>query len=274
MIKYVVGGWLVINLALVAILGFRGQISPNRPLMLLPDMDYQPKYTTQAKSEFFADGRTMRVPPEGTIPYGGGGGDYAADAGAIVRNADFLQADPELFEGKTADGQYVAVNPLFARAETEEERLALLQRGRQRYEIFCAVCHGSTGNGKGITTEYGMQGVANYHTDYVRNQPDGQIYNTITHGKGTMMPYGHAIRPRDRWAIVAYIRALQLSRGVQLAGPSTGTTAPPDAESAAPSGDVPADGATLKGESTSLLSPEASPTSMTTATTSEESRKS
>ena len=84
----------------------------------------------------------------------------------------------------------------------------LLRRGRQRYEIFCAPCHGATGTGNGIMTQYGMVGVASITDELHRLMPDGEYFNVISNGKGRMMAYGPQIKVRDRWAIVAYVRAL------------------------------------------------------------------
>jgi mono/diheme cytochrome c family protein len=91
----------------------------------------------------------------------------------------------------------------------------LLARGKERYQINCQVCHGATGAGNGITTQYGLVGVASYHLDKYRDMADGEIFNTITHGKGQMGPYHH-IDIKDRWAIIAYIRALQLSQNTPV----------------------------------------------------------
>jgi mono/diheme cytochrome c family protein len=91
----------------------------------------------------------------------------------------------------------------------------LLKRGQERYNVTCINCHGATGGkfgeptANGITTQYGMAGVANYHQQRLWEMPDGEIYNTIANGKNTMMPYGHLLKVEDRWAVVAYVRALQ-----------------------------------------------------------------
>lgn len=224
--------WLVLNLAVVAVLGFRGKTNANTPLYLLPDMDWQPRYDDQEASDFFADGRAMRKPPAGTVAYGGN--NYAADAGDIAQDGEFLRNDPAYFDGRGPDGAWVPENPVLARlggAGLEAERLAFLERGQERYTINCAVCHGATGNGDGITSRYGMKGVANYHEPRLLSMPDGEIFNTITNGKGIMMAYGHQVKVRDRWAIVAYIRALQLSRnatiGGEAAAPSAAAAATP-----------------------------------------------
>jgi len=84
-----------------------------------------------------------------------------------------------------------------------------VERGQKVFAINCAVCHGATGQGNGITTKYGLLGVANYHQDKYRQMADGQIFNTITNGYNTMMAYGDKVTVKDRWAVVAYIRVLQ-----------------------------------------------------------------
>ena len=191
----------------VALLGFRGMTSSRRPLMLIPDMDDQPRYEAQSESRFFADGRTNRVPPAGTVAFGGR--DYASDAGHPRQDPDFLEADSRLFRGKEGD-KWVAKNPL-------PLSMAVLARGQERYQIHCAVCHGNVGAGDGIATKYGMAGVPSYHDQRLRTMPDGEVFNTITNGKGLMMPYGPQVKVRDRWAIVAYLRALQRSQNASLA---------------------------------------------------------
>src|SRR6201982_1181825 len=93
---------------------------------------------------------------------------------------------------------------------------ALLERGQKVFTINCAVCHGATGQGNGITSKYGLLGIANYHQDKYRQMADGQIFNTITHGYNTMMAYGDKVTVKDRWAVVAYIRALQKSQYARI----------------------------------------------------------
>jgi mono/diheme cytochrome c family protein len=95
--------------------------------------------------------------------------------------------------------------------------MKLLARGQERYGIHCAVCHGATGIGNGITTQYGMVGVATFHDDRLRKMADGEIFNTISNGKGIMQPYGSQVPPLDRWAIIAYLRALQRSQQATVA---------------------------------------------------------
>ena len=174
-----------VALAIVAIAGFRGDFTKNTPIEIFPDMDRQPKYKSQTPSPFLPEGRVDRVPPYGSIPF-------------------HIQTDqPYLITGKMGSmwGTGIPV--------TVDEKL--LARGQERYQINCQVCHGASGAGNGITSQYGLVGAASYHADKYRTMADGEIFNTITHGKGQMGPYHH-IEVKDRWAIIAYIRALQLSQ--------------------------------------------------------------
>lgn len=182
----------------VSILGFRGKTSNRPPLEFFPDMDHQARYKPQAASKFFADGRADRPVPPGTIPRG-----RSAEA-----DASFLRADDALYLGKGSDGAFVRGFPL----EVSE---AFVRRGQGRYQIYCYPCHGALGDGKGITSNYGMV-VPPFHDDRLRGMPEGEIYNTITNGKNTMMPYADKLAPEDRWAVVAYVRSLQRAANAKL----------------------------------------------------------
>lgn len=205
--RWVLAWGMLLIVSAVGFLGVRGMIADRRPLMLIPDMDDQPRYDAQSESTFFGDGRTMRTPPANTIAFGGP--DYFSDAGSIRQNPDLLAADDAIYRGKR-DGKLVAHNPLAV-------DMALLERGRDRFNIHCAVCHGEAGYGNGIVTRYGLVGVPSYHDDRLRAMPDGELFHTITEGKGQMMPYGPQVRPHDRWAIIAYIRSLQRSQNATWA---------------------------------------------------------
>jgi len=205
----------------VAILGFRGQLSSSPPRIVFWDMKYQPKYTAQGQSRFFGDGRSMRTPVEGTVAFGGT--DYFADAGSPVVNDFFVRAEDDYHRGTdgpaketTENGAIVVTNwvrNIPAKAlETSGGYDKLIARGQEAYTINCMVCHGATGYGNGITTLYGLAGVASYHQDKYRTMNDGEIYNTITNGKQSMSSYGHQVKVQDRWAIVAYLRVLQYSQ--------------------------------------------------------------
>ena len=170
----------------VGVLGFRGCTSTRPPLEVFSDMDRQPKYRPQAESRFFADGRTDRPLPVGVVSRGD------------------IRADASLYQGKGPTGEWIRGMPV---AITVDARL--LQRGQERYSITCAPCHGALGDGNGITKAYGMGATPTYHDERLRTMAEGEIYNTITNGKATMMGYADKLEPTDRWAVVAYVRALQ-----------------------------------------------------------------
>jgi hypothetical protein len=177
--------------ALAAMLGVagcaRGRKSEKPPIHINPNMDNQPKYKAQAKSKFFEDGATMRMPVPGTVARGD------------------LRDDDVFYKGKSKDGSFVKKAPV-------EVDLGLLKRGRERYDIYCAPCHSRVGDGRGIMITRGYIPPPNFHSDRIREMPDGQIFDVITHGVRNMPSYAHQVPPEDRWAIVAYLRALQRSQ--------------------------------------------------------------
>lgn len=183
----------------ISIAGFRGMRSTQPPLMVFPDMDMQSKYKPQAASKFFADGRADRPTPAGTVPRGR----------STAADPDFLRADDAHYAGKAADGSFVKGFPI-------EVTETMIRRGQNRYEIYCAPCHGTNGDGQGITKAYGMVATPTYHDDRLRNMAEGELFNTITHGKNTMMPYGDKLTPDERWAVIAYVRALQRAHHAKL----------------------------------------------------------
>lgn len=172
--------------ATVSIFGFRGSKSTKPPLEVFPDMDRQAKYKPQSPSPLFADGRADRPLPPGVVARGN------------------LRADDHLYLGKDAKGQWVTTFPAEISIDAR-----LMERGKERYSIYCAPCHGALGDGKGIVTHYEWGGPANFHQDKFRQMAVGEIYNTITNGKATMLGYGDKLVPEDRWAVIAYLRALQ-----------------------------------------------------------------
>ena len=155
------------------------------------DMKNQPKERPLRESRFYLDGASSRPLPEGTVPRG------------------FLRADASYYKGIGPDGTFVKTIP----ATVDE---ALLQRGRQRFEIYCTPCHGREGNGRGMVVRRGFKQPPSYHIDRLRGMPPGYFFDVITNGFGQMSSYAAQVPPSDRWAIVAYIRALQLSRHVEL----------------------------------------------------------
>jgi mono/diheme cytochrome c family protein len=174
---------------------------------IVQDMDNQPKYKAQDPSEVFADGRAMRLPITGTVKRGG------------------LDEDDHFFRGfsRTLDASTGKYDVKFFDLLPPQVPLseALLKRGQERYNIYCSVCHGSDGYGNGPVNARAVQKqertwvpAANLHTDIVRGRPNGHLFNTATNGIRNMAGYGAQISTEDRWAIVAYVRALQLSQRV------------------------------------------------------------
>ncbi len=203
--------WIVLGIGLLAaglvyLMGSRGTLSERRPLMFISDMDFQPRYDAQAPSPFFRDGRAMRTPPAGTVPYGGA--DYESDAGSPRQNPDFLEADSRYYRGKEGDA-WVTELPV-------KVDLALLKRGQQRFLIFCGNCHGAMGSGKGLMNEFGLVGVPSITDPLHVLVPPGVYFDVITRGKGRMMPLAGQIKVADRWAIVAYTRVLMRSQNATL----------------------------------------------------------
>ncbi len=189
----------------VSLMGLRGTVSERRPLIIVTDMVVQNRYEPQGESPFFKDGRVLRTPPAGTVPFGGA--DYESDAGSPRLNPDFLQEDDRYYRGKQGTA-WVTKIPV-------KLDLELLRRGQERYEIFCAPCHGATGSGNGVMTQYGMVGVATITDAFHMRMPEGEYFDVISKGKGRMQGYGPQIKVADRWAIVAYIRALTRSQNAR-----------------------------------------------------------
>jgi mono/diheme cytochrome c family protein len=179
----------------ISVLGFRGSTTTRPPLEIFPDMDHQAKYKPQAESAFFADKRTDRPSPAGAVAFG---------RTAIQADGNFLAADDHLYRGTQADGTYARGFPSSITVDGK-----LLERGQLKYTIYCTPCHGAIGDGNGITKQYGMGATPTYHDERLRNIPEGDIYHTITAGKNNMLSYADKLEPADRWAVVAYVRALQ-----------------------------------------------------------------
>ena len=186
----------------------RGCTSSRPPVHINPSMDDQPKVSPQTASTFFYDGASMRQPVPGTVPIGG------------------LKEDAAFFTGKGADGQFVATIP----GPVDEARL---ERGRQRYVIYCQPCHDARGDGKGILFQRGNVPTATFHQEKVLKYADGQIFDVITNGVGLMPSYRWPIPPADRWAIVAYVRDLQRARQARAASAPAAAEASPSATATA-----------------------------------------
>ncbi len=217
MAKTIVG--IVLLLMLFGLVPFglialsRSRPSPTRPPHLILDMVRQPKFKTQRPNPMFADGRAMRP----LLPEVVARGDLGACADAASYDRIFLGTEPAA-EGKTG---FVTEIPL-------PVNMDLLRRGQERFNIYCAACHGLGGYGDGMTarraaemqqsgasTAAGWVAPTNYHTDEIRGRAVGSLYNTITNGIRTMPAYDKQIPVPDRWAIVAYVKALQRSQHAQ-----------------------------------------------------------
>jgi len=155
------------------------------------DMHDQPKYKPLRKSDFFPDGRSARPLLEGTVARGS------------------LREDAALYTGKVGN-DFIAEIPVKVTAE-------LLRRGRTQFEAFCSPCHGRTGMGDGMIVRRGFKRPSSYHVDRLRAMPIGYFFDVMTNGYGAMSDYASQVPVRDRWAIAAYIRTLQLSQHAPVA---------------------------------------------------------
>ena len=193
----------------------RSTPNSNLPIHIIQDMAFQSKYKTQAVNPMFADGNTMRPPV----------------INAVARGETYL--DAHLYDG-VIDGQWANVLPSQVKMDFET-----LRRGQERFNIYCSVCHGISGGGNGIVNQRAMELVANtngpvngtvwvqaknlVHDELVTVQPMGQLFNTITYGIRNMAGYGSQIPTEDRWAIAAYVKALQRSQNAQPSDVPAGT---------------------------------------------------
>jgi mono/diheme cytochrome c family protein len=197
-------------------------------------MNYQDKVKDQQPSAFFADGNSARAPIPGTVA------------------EEMPAANDYWATGKWDDthwGDGIPVHDAVDGGRPLQVDAADMARGRERYTISCEVCHGAAGDGQGITSKYGLNGAASYHTDRLRQETDGALFDTITNGHGQMFGYGYNITIDDRWRIVMYIRALQLSQNASVADATpdeqaqlqkTAKPAPPAPAPAAPATPAPA----------------------------------
>jgi cytochrome c553 len=180
------------------------------------DMWNQPRYKAFSRNDSFADGMAMRLPVEGTFAYDGARREwlhplYEKLTGEVSVPS---KSDAAFYTGKV-DGQELATN-YFTQLTPE-----LLNRGRERYEISCAACHGYTGEGGGIIVQRGFPEAQSLHIDRLREINDGYLFDVITNGFGRMYSYAARVAPEDRWAIIAYIRALQHSQNVDISNPDS-----------------------------------------------------
>jgi mono/diheme cytochrome c family protein len=217
---------LAIMLGLLA--GCRGQTSrENTPIVGIRNMYDQPRYEMQSESDFFSDHRTMRPLVEGVV-------------------AHDEDVDPQVALGRLEDESgYVMTIPESV-IKRNGGMQALLERGKNRFGIYCSPCHDNTGSGEGLVKRRAVASGAaafvppTFHQDRIRHMPDGQLFATITNGKSNMPPYAMQIKVDDRWAIVSYVRALQVAgpKMAGLAAPSP-TAVPGGTSLPAPGGPAP-----------------------------------
>jgi len=210
--RYFFTAYALIALLVVGIFGWPGQKFARLPIRIFPDMDEQDKLRAQKPDAFFADGHGGRLPVAGTQP-----------RGFNPVGASSIGGIPEYeFGGQT--GYYVTgrMGDYYGTGMPDELQLtpasarSLIRRGKQRFGIHCAPCHGASGNGQGITSAYGVpvatNPLAKLNSTTPDIYPDGRTFNTITNGMGRMSAYGYQIPVRDRWAVIAYVRTLQAAK--------------------------------------------------------------
>jgi len=193
-LTYLVVVLVVLSWVPLALIARARQVKSTAPrIHVVPDMDNQPKFGPQSRNRLFADRRAMRPPVEGTVARGA------------------LREDDGLFRGAVGEAWLDQI-PV---PVTDQ----LVQRGRARYDIYCSPCHGLAGYGDGMVAKRAdalQEGTwtppASLHSELVRSRPVGHLYNTITNGVRSMPAYAPQVAVEDRWAIVAYVRALQRSQ--------------------------------------------------------------
>lgn len=181
---YLKSAFALATVMLVSISCLRGQPSDKPAIHLNPNMDDQNRYDPLEKSKFFADKRVMRTPEEGTVARGE------------------LREDDAYYRGKDEAGEFISKIPFTVDID-------LMQRGQERYNIYCSPCHSRAGDGKGIVPKRGFLPPPDFHQEKIRDFADGYIYDVISNGVRNMPAYRKQIPVHDRWAIVAYVRALQ-----------------------------------------------------------------
>jgi mono/diheme cytochrome c family protein len=203
---------LACSVALVAgsLAACRGQTSGDPPVLLERNMYDSERFNPESYAAFFPDHRTMRTPVRGTIARDGYDDDSESTTGLVADKTEYVMTVPQL---------------VIRKAGSLEK---LVARGQERFGIYCAPCHGLTGDGKGMVVckrekvtdpceSRGFPPLPSYEDARLRQMPDGQLFATITHGVRTMPAYGAQVPTVDRWAIVTYVRALQVSQMAQAA---------------------------------------------------------
>ena len=204
--------YALVALLVVGIFGLRGDKFTKPPVRIFPDMDEQDKLKAQQPDPFFADGHGGRLPIAQTQPRG-----FNPEGERVIGGIPEYE-----FGGQTGYYYTGHVGDYYGNGMPEEFKLTpesageLIRRGKERYGIYCAVCHGASGDGNGITAQYGVPVANNPNAKLnaisAETYPDGRLFEVITNGKGLMSGYGYNIPVRDRWAIVAYVHTLQAAK--------------------------------------------------------------
>jgi mono/diheme cytochrome c family protein len=197
--KYFLAIFATLLIVGVLAAGRRGDTSRKTPFEIFPDMDRQLKLRPQTPNGFFANGLSSQPYVEGTVSQG--------RPVSVQGREVFPFEDVPYFTGRvTGKTNYIETSPVAVNG-------ALLHRGRERFEIYCAPCHGKTGDGNGIVKKVVSTAViANLHDKRMVEMPDGELFNIVSNGKGLMQGYASQVPVEDRWAVIAYLRALHLSR--------------------------------------------------------------
>lgn len=228
--RYFFLAFFLLSVTVVGLAGFRGDKFTKPPIEIIDDMAHQGKVKPQSSNYFFADGQGARQPVVATVPMGASLPDklaaegYRDPYGFSAGSSDYYNT------GKMENGTFWGDGF----PEGVEVNEAFVRRGQQVYEIHCFICHGKSGNGKGVLAlrqdtpkaAYGIANIANFTAEMFTDKanaaykPAGSVFNTITHGQGLMGRYGDKINVPDRWAVIAYLRTLALSRSAPLSDPA------------------------------------------------------
>jgi hypothetical protein len=183
--------------AVIGIAGKRGTLSRKTPIYIFPDMKRQLKLRPQTPNDFFQNGVSSQLPPEGTVARG--------KTTMVGVTAVYPYEDSPVFSGRVSGRtNFVETNPF-------PVTMPLLKRGQERFNIYCSPCHGREADGNGIAKKFGVSTVVSLQDPRIVKYADGEIFYVITNGRNTMGAYGPNVPAEDRWAIIAYLRALQLS---------------------------------------------------------------
>ena len=205
--KYFLSIYIIVLILGVSILGFRGDFTENTPIEVFPDMDRQAKFKSQTKNTFFGDDSADRLPVRGTVLRGN------SNNSNNVFSANPTFDSVGFKTGKDINGNWIAKIPHAANPS-----MSLMRLGKEKYDIHCSICHGDYGNGMGVTAKFGIAprnlSDASQSGTYLESAApwtDGQIYHAISMGSasGIMLGLKDRLSPRERWAIVLYVRALQ-----------------------------------------------------------------